>query len=173
MDTTRIPEKVYAYNVYGDGGKFMGLAAELTLPSIENKTSSMGGAGILGEYSSTSIGQNGPMKMTLTFRSISRETVSVFNNDSVQLSIRASQQSRNIVNGKVEYSPLKIAVNGSPTKFEAGKLSAGNATDSKIEIDITYLKIEAQGDILLELDKLNYKYVVNGIDKLSTIKNMI
>ena len=38
-----IPEKVNDYNVYQDGNKMIGLAAEVELPSIKMKTSTIEG----------------------------------------------------------------------------------------------------------------------------------
>lgn len=52
-----IPEKVNDYNVYQDGNKMIGLAAEVELPSIKMKTSTIEGVGVGGEIDSPTIGQ--------------------------------------------------------------------------------------------------------------------
>lgn len=65
-----IPEKVNDYNVYQDGNKMIGLAAEVELPSIKMKTSTIEGVGVGGEIDSPTIGQFESLEAKLKFNTL-------------------------------------------------------------------------------------------------------
>lgn len=47
-----IPEKINEYNAYLDGTKMIGVAASVTLPEVNMKTSTVSGVGVNGELDS-------------------------------------------------------------------------------------------------------------------------
>ena len=51
-----IPEKINEYNAYLDGTKMIGVAASVTLPEVNMKTSTVSGVGVNGELDSPTIG---------------------------------------------------------------------------------------------------------------------
>lgn len=57
--------------------------------------------------------------------------------------------------------------------MELGKLAAGTQTETKNTIEVLYLKVEENGKVLLELDKLNSIYIVDGEDLLADVRNLI
>lgn len=52
-----IPEKINEYNAYLGGTKMIGVAASVTLPEVNMKTSTVSGVGVNGELDSPTIGQ--------------------------------------------------------------------------------------------------------------------
>lgn len=60
-----------------------------------------------------------------------------------------------------------------PKGVDLGKLSPGKATGTKNTFEVIYIKVEENGKTLLELDKLNFVYIVNGVDILAVIRGQI
>ena len=55
ISSNYIPEKISEYNAYLDGSKMIGVAASVTLPEINMKTSTVSGVGVNGELDSPTI----------------------------------------------------------------------------------------------------------------------
>jgi P2 family phage contractile tail tube protein len=54
-----------------------------------------------------------------------------------------------------------------------GSLKKGGYGNPKVTKEVTYYKDEVDGTVITEIDKFNYKYVVNGVDMLEGISDMI
>ena len=63
-------------------------------------------------------------------------------------------------------------VRGRGGKLTTGKVKAGSSMDTKITLTTLYILIEVDGKTVVELDKLNEVYKVNGVDVLAKIKEM-
>ena len=168
-----IPEKVVNYNVYFDNEKLIGVNAEATLPNLEPMTETISGAGIAGEYESPTPGHFGKIEMDLSFNTVSEDSAKLLVPGTKSLVLRASQQSYDVSGGQIQYRPLKITVKGLTKGVDLGKLAPGKATGTKNTFEVLYLKIEENSKTLLELDKLNFIYIVNGVDVLAQVRNQI
>lgn len=173
MSINPIPEKVVNYNVYDDANKLVGVSAEVTLPNLEALTETIAGAGIAGEYESPIPGHFGSLTIEIPFRVIYDQSFKLLEPGGKTIVLRASQQSYDVAGGKIENRGLKITIKGLPKGIDLGKLAAGKMTETKNTIEVLYLKIEENGKTLLELDKLNFVYIVNGVDVLGPIRNQI
>lgn len=168
-----IPEKVVNFNVYDNTEKLVGVTGEVTLPNLEAMSETISGAGILGEFDSVNIGHFSSLSIEIPFRTLFQKSFSLLANSNKTIVLRAAQQSYNISKGQVEHRPLKISVKGTPKGLNLGKLGVGAATETTNIMEILYLKVEENGKVLLELDKLNFVYKVDGQDLLTNIKKMI
>ena len=65
-----IPEKINEYNAYLDGTKMIGVAASVTLPEVNMKTSTVSGVGVNGELDSPTIGQFESMEQEIQFNTL-------------------------------------------------------------------------------------------------------
>lgn len=173
MAVNPIPEKVTNYNVYDEGEKLVGIAAEVKLPNLEAMTETISGAGIAGEYESTVPGHFGSITMELTFHTIINKSFNLMNPNGNLVTLRASQQSYDVAGGQILHRGLKITVKTLPKAVDIGKLAVGKMTETKNTLEIVYIKIEENGSTLLELDKLNFIYVLNGVDILKDIRDQI
>ncbi|MEH7122112.1 phage major tail tube protein [Bacillus sp. JJ1773] len=168
-----IPEKVVNYNVYDDTEKLVGVAAEVTLPTLEAMSETISGAGLLGEYESPTPGHFSSITIEIPFRTLMDKSFNMLKNKGRSIVLRAAQQSYDTAQGKISQRGLKITLRGIPKALELGKLAVGSPTESKNTIEVLYLKIEENGRVLLELDKLNFVYIVDGEDLLADIRNLI
>lgn len=167
-----IPEKLINYTVYQNGSTFLG-TADITLPSLEALTETIKGAGIAGEIDSPTIGHFGSMTVGLNWRTITPEAIKLHAPVSHALDFRGSQQVYNSAAGAPSSEGIKVSVRTMPKSGDLGKFDPGTTTDTTNELEVTYIKITLNGRVLLELDKLNFKYIVDGVDYLAEIRDQL
>lgn len=168
-----IPEKINDYNAYLDGTKMIGVAASVSLPPVKMKTSTVSGVGVNGELDSPTIGQFESMEQEIQFNTLyssAMDALSPLTN--VNLTLRAAQQVYDKTGGYA-FKGLRVVEMGRVKSFEPGKVEKGEAMEAKVILELTYLMIEVDGNQLLEVDKLNGIYKVNGVDMLAGVKSLI
>lgn len=168
-----IPEKVINYNVYDDTEKLVGVAAEVTLPNFEAMTETISGAGIAGEYESATPGHFSSQTIEIPFRTLMDQSFNLMKNRGRSLVLRAAQQSYDVAAGQTQKRALKITLRGQPKGLNLGTLGVGKPTETTNTIEVLYVKIEENGRTLLEYDKLNFVFIIDGEDILGDIRNMI
>ncbi|MED3965043.1 phage major tail tube protein [Niallia taxi] len=168
-----IPDKVYDYRVYDANEQLIGITGEVALPNLEATTSTLSGAGILGEMESVNIGHFGSTTVELTMKTLFQKSFDFLSYSGQSLILRAAQLSVDSKNGLISKRGLKITMKWQPKGLDLGKLSTGAQTESKNSLEVFYIKVEENGKELLELDKLNYIYRVNGKDQLADIKKLL
>ena len=164
-----IPEKIHSYKVYNEGERLIGTQAEAEMPSLEAMTATISGPGILGEIEIPNVGHFGSTNMPLTFRTLSGEASVLMEPGPHLLTFRADQTSYDTSAGRILHRALKVVVRGFNKSNELGKLNAGNPTETKITLELFYLKITEGEMVILELDKYNEVYVVNGKDQMAEV----
>lgn len=168
-----VPEKVNDYNAYLDGDVMIGVASSVTIPAIKMKTSTVSGLGISGELDSPTIGQFESMEQEIQFNTLYSSAIDMLNPlSNVNLTLRAAQQVYDKTGG-YNFKGLRIVEMGRVKTFEPGKVEKGEAMEAKVVLELTYIMIEVDGTQLLEVDKLNGIYKVNGNDMLAEVKNLI
>lgn len=168
-----VPEKLNDFRVYRNGSNDLKGVVDLQLPSFEGMTEAVNGAGIAGEYESPNIGHFGSQKLTLNWRVLNTDLVEFYKPTSVDLDCRGANQEFDAANGKYIMKPVKVVVRGVPTKVDPGKMAKGSTYDASTEVEVTYIKIDIDGKNVIELDKLNYKYIVNGTDYLADVRKAL
>lgn len=167
-----IPSKINRYNVYSAGERLLGMGDELSLPDFEASSETISGAGILGEFDDPTVGYFSNQEMEIPFRVMDREAVDMLDmTRAVQLTIRGAQQTTNS-EGDIEFRSMRVVVRGRSAKFSPGKVKAGNPMETTVTLTVLYILIELDGSAILELDKLNEVYKINGKDVLAQVKEM-
>lgn len=64
-------------------------------------------------------------------------------------------------------------VRGKAKTTTLGTLSKGKKGEPEVELEIYYIKVVINNSTGLELDKFNYRLVVNGKDMLAKIRKQI
>ena len=175
MAKAAIPTKVNNYNVYaGDGAeKLLGMGDEMTLPDFEASAEDVSGAGILGEISDPTVGYFSNQEMEIPFRVLDTEATDMLKMTSaVKLTVRGAVQTTNPT-GDIEMSGIRVVVRGRVSKFSTGKMQRGAAMDTRVTLALLYILIEIDGSSVLELDKLNDVFKVNGEDVLAEVRKLI
>ena len=71
------------------------------------------------------------------------------------------------------FKGARIVMGGRAKETNPGTLKKGDAMDSEVTMELTTYKIEVDGNVLIEIDKLNNVYRVNGEDMLAGIAELI
>lgn len=168
-----IPEVINNYNVYDSKAKkLIGISGEVELPSLEAITDTIEAAGILGEVEDPVTGQFSSMKIKIPFSNLYTDQFNLMDTTNPpQLTLRGSMQVMNSATGGTDYVPVKIVTRGKSTTSSMGKLSKGKKGEPEIEMEVLYLKVMINNKTTLELDKLNFKYVLNGKDMLAKVRS--
>ena len=153
-----IPEKINDYNAYLDGTKMIGVAASVTLPEVNMKTSTVAGVGVEQEIQFN------------TLYSSAMDMLSPLS--TVNLTFRAAQQVYDKTGG-YNFKGLRVVEMGRVKSFNPGKIEKGEAMEATVKLELTYIMVEVDGVQLLEVDKLNGVYKVNGVDMLAGVNSLI
>ena len=168
-----IPEKINEYNVYLDGVKMIGVASSHTLPEVNMQTSTVSGMGVNGEVDSPTLGQFESMEQEVKFNVLYPSAINMLNPlTAVNLTFRAAQQVYDKTGGYA-FKGLRIVEQGRVKKFKPGKLKRAEGMEATVTLELTYILVEVDGTVMLEIDKLNQKYIVNGQDMLAGISALV
>lgn len=167
---TLMPDKNVNYRVYKDGNEIIGTAT-VDLPEISYMTDTISGAGIAGEIDSPVLGHIQSMSMTLNWRTIETPALEMLNIDGAELTLRGSMQNWDMSVNKRVTVPVKITARCAPKTMSLGSLSPAAATDSSTELEVLYIKIDVNGETVVEIDKLNFKCVVGGTDLFESVRS--
>jgi P2 family phage contractile tail tube protein len=167
-----LPERIVGYRAYKNGKDLLGVV-DVELPKIQYLTEAIKGAGILGELETPTTGQTKALKVKITFRTNDTDMIGLLDCSGQDLEFRSAIQKYDSSSGSRSFDAHRVVVRGFPSEGELGKLESGAAGGSSVELECVYLKYVMQGVTVLEIDKLNYKYVVNGNDTLSAVREAL
>lgn len=168
----QIPEKLINYSGYLNGSTYLG-TADVTLPTLEMISDTIKGAGIAGEIDSPTIGQYGSMTVTLNWRTLTTEGIQLHAPTTHAIDFRGAQQVFDASTNQRKVQGVKVSIRAMPKSGDLGKFDPSTTTDSTNEMEVTYLKIEIEGKVAIEIDKLNYKSVFNGVDYLADVRSIL
>ena len=161
-----IPEKVLNFRVYSDNGVMLGIA-DGDFPSFEYMTSEVRGAGIAGTLESPGTGHFASTSLTLNWRFTSKDFWSLAAPGGHQLDLYAEGQVIDSGTGELQSASLHMFIKAFTKTFNAGKMTVVDSQEASTEHEVYYAKIEIDGQEVLEMDKLNYIFKVNGEDRLA------
>ena len=158
-----IPEVINRCNVYRNGNKMIGVSDEVQLAEFASITDTISGGGILGEIETVVVGQFSSMKQEIPFRILDDDIFALGNPLNVQeLTLRASEQVTDQGTGGIKFQGLRVVFRGT--------MKQGQKMGASVTLELVYVLIEINGKVELELDKLNDKYIVNGVDILEEVR---
>ena len=67
---------------------------------------------------------------------------------------------------------MRVVVRGKMASFTPGKVKGAEQMGSSVTLELLYFMVELEGEKMVEVDKLNSVFVVNGKDMLAPIRNM-
>ncbi len=167
-----IPEKINDFNTYMDGNKMIGVAASVTLPEVKMKTSTVSGAGINGEIDSPTIGQFEGMEQEIDFNVLYSSAM-----DMLSPLVRGEPDAARRPAGLRQDRRLRLqgpacGGDGPREDLQPRQGGEGRRHGGQVTLELTYLLVENDGSPLLEVDKLNGVYKVNGVDMLAGISEL-
>ncbi len=169
----KIPHAINRFHMYKSGNKLVGVTGEVTLPSVKYLSDTLEGAGVGGSIDMPIIGLTEGMQMEIPYMALSEEIFDVLDpTASVDLNLRGALQLADSSTGKIDFISISITVRGVVKEFKPGTIKAGAKMGSSVTLELSYYKIEIDGNTMYEIDKLNSVFVVNGHDVLEKVRNM-
>lgn len=162
----KIANKVSNYNIYGKIGGRMGLVDNTTkcqLPVVEYLTDTVKGAGIFGEIDWPSL-NIAAMTFSADARMDSKQLAQLSAPKLQEYEVRWSVDNFDSGSGKIAPQTHKAVIKGMPKKYDSGAVETGASQESSIEIEVVYYKRIVDGEVILELDKLNQILKIGGVD---------
>ena len=166
------PDKLNNFAVWFDEDKLLGIA-DATLPNLTPLKDTIKGAGINGEMETRAIGHYGSMKLQLTWRTVTRQAHLLVNPEGHAILLKAASQTINGSTYKFEQSGIRVVIRASGSDMQIGKFDPGTATGTTTEVECLYLKIEEDGQTLVEIDKLNFKSIINSVNELAEVGSIL
>lgn len=168
-----VPEKLNDFSIFLSGKPNLKGVADLQLPSLESLTETVNGSGMLGEYDSPAYGHFQSMKFTINWRVTSDELLDFYKPEAITVDCRLANQDYDAIKGHHDFKPNRVLVHGLVTKNDLGKVQKASPYEGSTEIEVLYLKLEREGRVLLEIDKINYIYVVDGVDYAARLREAL
>lgn len=168
----KIPEKLINFLIYEDGANLVG-TADVTLPDLEAMTETIKGAGLAGEISSPVLGHYGSQTMEINWRTLDVPAIHLAAPRSFLFDLREANQVKDSSSGEYIVQGVKVVVRGVPKNTGLGKADVGTGSGTKTTLEVDYIKITIDGKDVAEIDKYNYKAVVEGKDYLKDVATVL
>ena len=144
----------------------------MELPDFEAITDTIDGGGILGEFEDPVTGHFESMEVTVPFAVLYKSQFDLINTtEPPMLTFRGSEQVINKSTGNTDYVPVRVIIKGKAKTNKLGKLSRGKKGEPEITMEVLYIKVEVDGETMVELDKLNFRFIVNGVDLMEKVRS--
>jgi len=160
---SKIPSQVMDFSVYNGNNRLVGAGAEITLPTITSKTYTADLPA--GEIDLPSM-RTENLELEIPFNVFDAEAGGMISVSTVTtVTIRGCLQASNTTTHDFDYSGVKVTAKGFAKEVALGTLKRSDKMDSKITMTLSYIKVEdGDGNIFIEIDKLNGTYIINGED---------
>ncbi len=172
-----IAEKINRFNCYLGSAdakdRLIGITDEVTLVNFEAMSETLSLAGMAGEIDSPSTGQFKSAQVELTFTNISEESLRAAADDSKAIILRSAQEVLNTETLAKSHVGRVTTIRGMTKSIDYGKLKKGGYGNPKIKKEVVYYKEELDGEVITEIDKINGKCVINGVDIAPDIESLI
>ena len=70
------------------------------------------------------------------------------------------------------FTGIRAVFRGRPKTLTAGSIKKGSGTGTSLAIEWTYYLLEIDGKKVVEIDKLNSVFKINGVDILARTKKL-
>lgn len=165
--------KTIQYDVYGKINavlKKIASTSNCTLPSIEMLTDTIKGSGIMGEIDFPSYCQPGAMTFGVGFRVDTPDAATLSAPGVHEFELRWATDKFDSGNISIGFDSHKAIIKGACKKYDPGKVETGAAQDGSNEYEVFYYKKFLNGKAIIEIDKLNNVYKINGIDYAASLR---
>lgn len=164
-----IPERTVNFNAYNGAAVLLGVAT-VELPSFESMVETIAGAGIAGEYSSPVLGHFGSQMVKLQWRTVTDAAFSLLAPVRHVLDLRGSIQVQDPMRGVLLTEAWRIECTGQTKSSNLGRFEAGKVMGAELDLECAVIRVSKDGVPLIEIDKFNMIYRVNGVDHLAKVR---
>lgn len=165
-------QSVINFAVYEDSVEYMGMA-KATLPNLSSLVQSISGAGIAGNIEAVILGHFDAMTLGLSFRTVSNQSIRLSEPRRHTIDLRVAQQVEDTVAGAVTVQSVKHILVVIPKTDNGGNIAPASPSDGSGEYAVRYWATYIDGKKVREIDPLNFKCEVNGVDYLASVRKAL
>ncbi|WP_273745795.1 phage major tail tube protein [Morganella morganii] len=160
-----MPKKLFMFDLFINGQTYLGQVEEVTPPKLTMKTEDYQGGGMLGAVAVNLGFDAGALDMDVAMGGLNIELIKQWGGiiDSLQFRFAGSYYD----DATGETTADEIQTRGRFNELDQGTAKAGDNTQHKYTLKNTYCKITANGQDIFELDLINMKWIVDGVDRLA------
>ncbi|WP_142413061.1 phage major tail tube protein [Hathewaya massiliensis] len=170
----KISNKTINYSVYvNNDGRVSKIddTTEVKLPEVEMLSDTIKGSGILGEVDFPTFLQPGSMGLEISMRTSNEKLGDLIGAHSLE--IRWVTDVFDTNNIKVGINAHKAFIQCINKKFDEGKVAMGEAQEGSLEYEVFAYKRTINGKEILNIDKFNGIFAINGKNLSQDIQNAL
>ena len=160
-----LPKKLKHMNIFNDGNSHQGEAKSVTLPNLTRKLEAFRAAGMDGPVKADlGMGDDGIQLSYVLggWSLIALRQYGAVRADGVMPRFMGSVQR----DDTGEISAVEVVVRGRHEEIDGGDSTPGEDTEHTITTACTYYKLTVDGEVIIEIDLLNFVFIVDGVDLL-------
>ncbi|AJC15151.1 phage major tail tube protein [Pandoraea sputorum] len=166
-----LPKILKNFNVFHNGENWMGKCAEFTIPKLARKMEAIRTGGMNGEVE-VDLGME-KMESTQTYPGPMRQVYEqwgISKIDGVMLRFAGYIEDDD---SEGSGDSIEVVLRGRYKEIDPGSSKAGDKSDFKPTMSVTYFKYSVNGTTVVEIDLVNFIEVVNGVDRLAEQRKAI
>ncbi|MCY7297492.1 phage major tail tube protein [Alteromonas sp. a30] len=164
-----IPRKLRDFNLFHEGGSWMGIANEITLPKLTRKMEElMLGNGVV----KIDLG-NEAMEAEVTLEEFPENVLrqyGLLNHAGVQLRFAGAMVRQD---GSQQTDNIEVIMRGRWEEIDSDSAKKGESHQTKAKLAVSYYKLSINGEQIIEIDHVNYIETINGKDNLAAQRKAI
>ena len=167
-----LPKKLKHMNLFNDGNSYVGQFKSVTLPTLGRKFEDWRGAGMDGPVKVDMGHSDDGIQIEWTLGGWDLTVLRQFGAvkaDGVMLRWAGSVQQDDT--GAV--TAVEVVARGRHEEIDFGDAESGEDTEHSITTTCTYYKLSVDGNVEIEIDLLNFVFMVNGEDRLAEHRKAI
>lgn len=154
------------------GGDMIGVA-RVKLPVVKYKTVTTEGAGVMGGIDVPLGGMIDPMSVEIDFTSITDAVMELGGEGWHDVALYDAFQYFNKETGMEEIESDRIEMSIRAVETNLGTVATATAADASGKYSCRKYKVYKEGEVVLDIDQLNTKHVVNGVDNAEPIRKAL
>lgn len=172
MATNLEVNRVTNANVYINGNSLLGKAEEIDLPKIVSKMAEHKALGMAGsiELPAGFEKMEGRIKWNSYYKDVMAKMANPYEYHSIQC--RSSVESYTAA-GRTGEVPMVVFMNAQFKSIPLGNFKQHDNVEMESNIAVTYVKVEIDGESVVEFDAIANIYKVNGVDILANYRSNI
>ena len=164
-----IPKKLRDFNMFHEGGSWMGIANEIVLPKLTRKMEELRtGNGVV----KIDMG-NEAMEAEITLEEFNEAVLcqyGIAHHAGVQLRFAGAMVTQNETE---KTDDIEVIMRGRWEEIDSDTAKKGEDHQTKAKLAVSYYKLMINGEDVIEIDHVNYIEIVNGVDRLEAQRKAI
>jgi len=160
------------FMLYEGKTRYMGIAS-VQLPDISNKTETVTGAGLMGDITAIAAGHLEAMTVNIAWDVVTAAADKLTEPKVHTLELRVAQQNVDNKTKATGIDRIKFVIQVQNTKQGLGKIAPASKADISGDYACYYLAKYVGGTKTMEIDPMNYVYMVNGKNYISEVQKAL